>query len=1352
MSMKVVDPTPICPYTGLRSFSEEESLYFKGRDEQIDTVSKLLEANKFLMVTGASGEGKSSLVYAGLISNVRAGFFKAKYNNWVTLDFRPERRPLLNMAKTIADKFILPAATIETELRRGFSSLVDLYINSPFYIDEKDSKWMELPDEEQKIKRRKASNLLIIVDQFEEFFTNAENFLNGVPSLDSQIVVNLVLETSRVAMQRNIPIYVVCTMRSDYIGQCTAFRGLPEFIGFSQFFVPRLKRNELNQIIEEPASLSGNRISRRLVERLIYDLSDGVDQLPILQHALSQIWLAANNGIEEMDLIHYAMVGGMPAEELPEEDQIRFEAWRKALSERLHKYYAETGLDKVIEIHANRLYEGAAEYFNTEHPGNNISEKQSKVIVAFTFACLTKIDHSRAVRNRMTLQEITSIINKPELTTQVVADIIDLYREEGNSFIRPFAAEQRHLEPETVLDITHESLIRNWRQLNKWANQEFEFYTSFQDLVKQLNRWKESNKSKNYLLPIGPLSYFENWYARCIPNVGWINRYTEKKAAEQSGRRAEHLLQDIQEFLKKSASNVMVTRAFMKYGAQKIATIAAIVIMLLLSGFYWYDAEQKKNERVIENVKNQGHVLLASNEVANSSKAVYLLVEERFDPGSLIRYLNGIQDRETRISLSIDVYHQLLLFDKHINLPIKSDLINLIEAQITSLTGKENSADFILVQLNEFLTKLAYDDYYNPGLNLNKKISSLSKILLSTVVNFFDHPEMNRPNAATELNMAIQLWLTFGDVTGDKLQGLLERISPLVNPENRSVFDLYYPKGGYEANGRLPNNFNGGYHTLAALYAASGDTDNVIWCFDQLKLNGEDDYFIGRLFNNYNNILGYCYQYGHRDKAPEIIRWLSSNYETNTPLTVYRNLVIRSGYLSQLFPVNLDKTIMRSHDGYFHPNLCLSSRKQFSTILEDYQKVIESLKDPSERNFQLAMHYKRRAMFESKYDYDRGLPKREDLYRECLDNAWRNFQLLDENYLMETRDITYPYFTDGIRTKAFTNKRIFIYPDYMDGWFSRTYHSDLFFDYLVKNNLLERTFKTADDLNLLHYWVARANELKPLGEWRTFDNDVPLPDSVLNIILRFAINHLHGKEFDTNLLYCLLANRSFERRDTVQAMQYFNAFKPENISASSEKYEYLEKVFFLNQVKELSMNLARMGKLHDANVLSEKFSRPAHVAYSYVLNADAVYDDNFNPSSFVYLDSAFSKMDKMDISSMRIFGGQPLEEFRNNLIYFLGKAGGEKMTSLAKNILRDIYQDQKFLGVFCFVWGVASNGSYYVAATSIPPTLTESQDLACRSIILLQACHENEGKNDVRWKSMDSFFESNFYYMDYEPN
>src|SRR4029078_1492363 len=130
----------ICPYTGLRSFTEEESLYFKGTDLQADQITALLEQNKFLMITGASGEGKSSLIYAGLIPNARAGFFRARYTNWLIADFRPERKPLKNLAHSLATQLQSNEHSVETELKRGFSSLVDLYTNSAFYAGDDDEQ------------------------------------------------------------------------------------------------------------------------------------------------------------------------------------------------------------------------------------------------------------------------------------------------------------------------------------------------------------------------------------------------------------------------------------------------------------------------------------------------------------------------------------------------------------------------------------------------------------------------------------------------------------------------------------------------------------------------------------------------------------------------------------------------------------------------------------------------------------------------------------------------------------------------------------------------------------------------------------------------------------------------------------------------------------------------------------------------------------------------------------------------------------------------------------------------------------------------------------------------------------
>ena len=88
----------ICPYPGLRPFTEEESIFFKGRDLHIRQIVKMLERNKMAFITGASGDGKSSMVYAGVVPYIRAGFSKAEFNSWIVCDFKPQRNPQIGRA------------------------------------------------------------------------------------------------------------------------------------------------------------------------------------------------------------------------------------------------------------------------------------------------------------------------------------------------------------------------------------------------------------------------------------------------------------------------------------------------------------------------------------------------------------------------------------------------------------------------------------------------------------------------------------------------------------------------------------------------------------------------------------------------------------------------------------------------------------------------------------------------------------------------------------------------------------------------------------------------------------------------------------------------------------------------------------------------------------------------------------------------------------------------------------------------------------------------------------------------------------------------------------------------------
>ena len=151
-----------------------------------------------------------------------------------------------------------------------------------------------------------------------------------------------------------------------------------------------------------------------------------------------------------MDLIHYAMVGGMPVTELPDEQVNRFNDWFALLSPEIKACYHAPNLQNVLDTHTNKLYEQAAGYY-LSNTGRPISDRDAKMIIRTAFTCLTKIDQSRAVRNRMTLQEITNLLGNPEFDHTSVGALLNIFREPGNTFINPFISDEdpdsRQLNP-----------------------------------------------------------------------------------------------------------------------------------------------------------------------------------------------------------------------------------------------------------------------------------------------------------------------------------------------------------------------------------------------------------------------------------------------------------------------------------------------------------------------------------------------------------------------------------------------------------------------------------------------------------------------------------------------------------------------------------------------------------------------------------------------------------------------------------------------------------------------------------------------------------------------------------------
>ena len=152
------------------------------------------------------------------------------------------------------------------------------------------------------------TNFLLVVDQFEEIFRFHE--AGQAQKEVANEFVSLLLEA---VTQSAVPIFVVLTMRSDFIGECGQFEGLAEMVNRGEFLIPRLNREQYKRVIEGPVKVAGGEITPRLLQRLLNDLGQQADQLPCLQHALMRTWNVwlESGGDGAIDLDDYQRVGKM---------------------------------------------------------------------------------------------------------------------------------------------------------------------------------------------------------------------------------------------------------------------------------------------------------------------------------------------------------------------------------------------------------------------------------------------------------------------------------------------------------------------------------------------------------------------------------------------------------------------------------------------------------------------------------------------------------------------------------------------------------------------------------------------------------------------------------------------------------------------------------------------------------------------------------------------------------------------------------------------------------------------------------------------------------------------------------
>ena len=1338
----MTEEQPICPYTGLRPFTEEESLYFKGRDEHIDQATKQLEKNKFIMLTGASGDGKSSLVYAGILPNAKAGFLKSQFSNWAVADFRPERNPLKNLCHALAKQLgIANENTVRTELSHGFSALVDMYKASTLFVDAKEEEWHLLDEKQKSIRKRSAANLIIIADQFEEFFTNPENFHKGVPSQEASLVTNLLLETARIALEEKLPIYVIITMRSDFIGQCASFRGLPEAIGFSQFFVPRLNRSQLQEVIEEPAVLSGNKISRRLTERLIHDMVEGTDQLPILQHALNQIWKMADEGKAEMDLLHYAMVGGMNGNDLPSEDAGRFNKWFGGLSAKIQACYQQPDLQNVLNTHANKLYNFASHggvvrqelgsgdvvREDTNHGnkdmnhGNggqqNISEADAQLIIETAFKCLTKIDNSRAVRNRMTLAEITAVLNRPHLDYKKVGQALSVFREPGNTLLRPFQEEVPELQANSVLDITHESLIRNWLNLAAWAKEEFNSYTTYLDFNQQLNRWTDSGKANSFLLYIGPLTYFENWFNKVKPNVEWIARYLgEELDHEQRQARASVILTNAQEFLQRSARKHIVTRTMMKYGPRKIAAVLALIAFFTLSSFAVKKYLDRRNEAVLENIQEQAVALLNNPKVPYGDRATFVNEHLRLKLTTIPQSIETIKDPLEKIVMANGIAISLIFEGRTEPAQEIAEALSTTEGlfknfEVNYANGKQLSE--YLKNVNEWRTTLGLAHFYNPSENLLALQKTNARRSAQAVLAVLE----KQPNDFSDMlnfTLALETAINFNAFSPQELAIVILALSPFENKTRSEWATNYFKQDqllirGYQGYGF---NFNGLYQSLACLYAADGKTDKALQATDTLLKYNEPYYQrdYTNMLDNASNVVSVFYRSNNHGQLDAFVQ-AYCEHKKMAEIDFYQRLLGRAK------PYNLTRNTLYQNfwSEFNNLNLQYADEKEIGFFFGKFREAAKKNANLNEQNFLLALSYKNEGITIAHQAEVAGKKYNRETVTALFQKSTAHYNQVNTAYLNESIERVG---TAGADLLTAPRNTLYLFPDLIYAFvplgardFHWNYMSASFIEYLIDNTLLEALYAQPREMKLIENWLTDYHA-------HAFAGDIFMRHHAdVNVFVKLAdaLDKLNaGAKIDLNLLYLYVGYYALEKNDEAMALKYYSKLKTENFGnllrnrilpgySNSSSFKLMAKAFTC---------FTQNNKPEEAKHILDFFKKPANRSSLYAYVARDFSEKNRDGKRVQQLlDSAMAEMVRVE----NLNSEQP-NRYRI-AIALVTNAPSENSVEQAKGVIKN--QAQKFIALQRMARGLAYRGELFKATQVIPGNISDADQLTFLWEILL---------------------------------
>jgi WD40 repeat protein/energy-coupling factor transporter ATP-binding protein EcfA2 len=276
-------PTTLCPYRGLFAFREEDASFFYGRESFTGTLAEAVQKHSFVSLVGASGSGKSSVVFAGLVPELR------QQGDWQILSLRPGHKPFEELAKGWVS-----LRTPDQPQAQQLASVLQLA-----EIWQKNETALSTTIE-NAVWEKPGTKLLIIVDQFEELYTQCQD------EKERQAFVDRLLEVARLTN-----IVLLLTIRTDFLGQALGYAPLADALRNGNRMLGAMSPAELQAAIAQPAALLDVTLEEGLAERMIKAIGNSLGNLPLLQFALQEMW-SKRQGLQ---LTHaaYEEIGGLEA-------------------------------------------------------------------------------------------------------------------------------------------------------------------------------------------------------------------------------------------------------------------------------------------------------------------------------------------------------------------------------------------------------------------------------------------------------------------------------------------------------------------------------------------------------------------------------------------------------------------------------------------------------------------------------------------------------------------------------------------------------------------------------------------------------------------------------------------------------------------------------------------------------------------------------------------------------------------------------------------------------------------------------------------------------------------------------